>query len=65
MVTEGSHGDHALYFTPRARPGDTPAVLARVLPAAVFLGAVFARRRDLRAACAEALGRARGPPTGA
>ena len=63
-MTEGSHGDRAFYFTPRARPGGTLAVFARVLLAPVFLGAVFARRRDLRAVCAEALDLARGPPAG-
>ena len=52
------------YFTTRARPGDTPEVFARVLPAAVFRGATFARRRGLRPACAAAFGRALAPPAG-
>src|SRR6516165_9381216 len=61
---ERTRGREDFYFTPRARPGDTPEVFARVLPAAVFLGATFARRRGLRPACAEALERARAPPAG-
>ena len=64
ILSGATSGGEDFYVTPRARPGDTPEVFARVLPAAVFLGAAFARRRGLRPACAEALDRARAPPAG-
>ena len=64
ILSGATSGREDFYFTPRARPGDTPEAFARVLPTAGFLGTAFARLRGLRTACAGALERARAPPAG-
>ena len=54
----------ALYFTPRARPWDTPDVFARALAAELLRATALARRARLRPTCAEAFARGRAAGAG-